>query len=160
MRVTYETGHQTLGVTADNAKNNDTMVEELADMNESFSGAASQGWCFAHILNLVAKAVLRQFDAGSKAKPGGDSDEAEAERLLADLLTGNDLEGFELDDKVDTDGDDEVDDDVNAWVDAREDLSEEEREELRESVLPMKLVLAKVSMSTYLDLVEHLLINL
>ena len=51
-----------LGVTADNASNNDKMIEHLAVVIDTFPGAPNQTRCFAHILNLVAKTVLRQFE--------------------------------------------------------------------------------------------------
>ena len=39
------------------------MIEHLATLNEAFPGAANQTQCFAHILNLVAKSILYQFEA-------------------------------------------------------------------------------------------------
>jgi hypothetical protein len=39
------------------------MIEHLAVLIDTFPGAANQTRCFAHILNLVAKSVLRQFEA-------------------------------------------------------------------------------------------------
>src|SRR6266567_2301250 len=69
---------QILGVTCDNASNNDKMVEHLATLLEGFPGAANQTRCFAHILNLVAKSVLRQFEA-PKEKGGKVIDHAARE---------------------------------------------------------------------------------
>ena len=54
---------QILSVTCDNASNNDTIVEHLAMLVENFPGAANKTRCFNHILNLVAKSILRLFDA-------------------------------------------------------------------------------------------------
>ncbi|KAF8870859.1 hypothetical protein BD779DRAFT_1399992, partial [Infundibulicybe gibba] len=51
-----------LSVTCDNATPNDTMVDGLAELIDAFPGAANRTRCFTHILNLVAKAVLSQFD--------------------------------------------------------------------------------------------------
>ncbi|KAI9056832.1 hypothetical protein FKP32DRAFT_1557130, partial [Trametes sanguinea] len=53
---------QILSVTCDNASSNDTMTEELADLLTAFDGDYSRTRCFLHILNLVAKSMLRQFD--------------------------------------------------------------------------------------------------
>ena len=47
----------------DNALNNDVMVDELANRLENFAGRANHIRCFAHIINLVVKAILREFDA-------------------------------------------------------------------------------------------------
>ena len=39
------------------------MIEHLATLVDTFPGAANQTRCFAHILNLVAKSILRQFES-------------------------------------------------------------------------------------------------
>jgi hypothetical protein len=59
---------QILGVTADNASNNDKMIEHLAVIIDTFPGAPNQTQCFAHILNLVAKTVFHQFEGPKKEK--------------------------------------------------------------------------------------------
>lgn len=120
------------------------MVAKLAEAIPSFPGSPNQVRCFAHIINLVAKTVLRQFDAGKDGKMG-DQDTA---AVLAEVVAGLDLDQTATDDgdvDVDTDTVEELDNDVDGWVDERTDLSEEEREELRDAVLPVKLILNKVS---------------
>ena len=109
------------GVTTDNASNNDKMIEHLTMLIENFPRAANQMRCFMHILNLIAKNVLQQFEA-PKLKGGKVLDEAARE--LAMVL--DDLEGLDDDDVALKSGDDEdggeggdnVDDDV---VDDEED---------------------------------------
>jgi hypothetical protein len=136
---------QTLGVTADNASNNDKMIEHLAVLLETFPGAPNQTRCFAHILNLVAKTVLRQFEAPKKGKAGKAVDGKE----LAAEIEGDDdkasesgtIDGDEYDD-VD---DDVVDDDDDGLPDEQEEWSEEELSSFKESVKPVQLVLTKVS---------------
>lgn len=145
-----------LGITVDNASNNDKMIADLAELNESFAGLANHIRCFAHVNNLVAKTVLNQFDTrrGADATAGsegaGEGDDLAA--LLAEIEAGKDLEDapVAVDEKA-TQGMDE-DDDVDEWVDELENLTEEERERIGEDVLPLKLVLAKVSrtFTTYL----------
>jgi len=44
--------------TADNASNNDTLVDELSILIPSFGGRQYRVRCFAHILNLVVKVSL------------------------------------------------------------------------------------------------------
>ena len=61
-----------LGVTCDNASNNDTMIESMAMILSNFSGEANQARCLAHIVNLVAKIILRQFDKPKKKKKTAD----------------------------------------------------------------------------------------
>jgi hypothetical protein len=48
-------GRQILGFTADNASNNNTLVDELADLLNGFQGSLTRVRCFAHILNLAVK---------------------------------------------------------------------------------------------------------
>jgi hypothetical protein len=38
------------------------MIKELADLVVEFPGPANQTQCFTHILNLVVKSILQQFD--------------------------------------------------------------------------------------------------
>ena len=54
-------GLQILGFTADNASNNNTLVDELADLLDGFQGSLTHVCCFAHILNLVVKVRVRFF---------------------------------------------------------------------------------------------------
>ncbi|EPS93985.1 hypothetical protein FOMPIDRAFT_1109429, partial [Fomitopsis schrenkii] len=53
---------QVLGVTCDNASANDAMINELEDILAGFPGPRARSRCFCHIINLVAKALLRQFE--------------------------------------------------------------------------------------------------
>ncbi|KAG2029754.1 hypothetical protein BDR03DRAFT_803603, partial [Suillus americanus] len=53
---------QILSITADNASSNDTMITELVDMVGHFSGKTVRTRCFLHIVNLVAKSLLKQFN--------------------------------------------------------------------------------------------------
>jgi hypothetical protein len=46
-----------LTFTADNASNNDTLVDELSVQIPSFGGSDSRIRCFAHVLNLVVKVL-------------------------------------------------------------------------------------------------------
>jgi hypothetical protein len=137
-------------VTADNASNNDKMIEHLATLIDSFPGVANQTRCFTHILNLVAKSVLRQFEV-PKAKGGKVVDDAARElAAVFDELedddkgsnSGGNEEGGEGNDDED---DNTVDDDEDGLPDERDGMSEEELASLEESVKPIRLVLTKVS---------------
>jgi len=115
------------------------MIEELADLLDDFPGAANQTRCFLHILNLVVKSIIKQFDL-PKAQADGIIDEATKE-LLA--LAGDiDLEEEQTRD----DGKDDEDDNDNeeGWVDERQSMAEWEKDELDESVQPVRLLLTKV----------------
>ena len=51
------------------------MIDELCALLEVFPGAENQTRCFAHIINLIAKTVIQQFDV-PKASEGEIVDEA------------------------------------------------------------------------------------
>ncbi|KAI0363454.1 hypothetical protein BV20DRAFT_906120, partial [Pilatotrama ljubarskyi] len=53
---------QILGFTCDNASNNDTMTDELAELLTNFGGQYARTRCFLHITNLTAKSLLHKFD--------------------------------------------------------------------------------------------------
>lgn len=109
------------------------MIEELSNLLESFPGAANQTRCFTHVLNLVVKSVIRQFDL-PKAQADDILDEATREFLEmgADL----EMEGME-------------EDNVEGWVDERASMSEIEVDELEEAVQPVRILLTKVKTIDY-----------
>ena len=63
------------------------MVDKLADKVESFARDASHVRCFAHVINLVVKSILAQFDTvRDGAGPGQDGlDAMSADRDSAAL---------------------------------------------------------------------------
>ena len=73
-----------LSVTCDNASVNDKMIEELTRLLPDFPGSANHTRCFLHILNLIAKTVIRQFDTPNNMF-GNEEGDAE---LLATLAKG------------------------------------------------------------------------
>ena len=129
---------QILSITCDNATNNDAMIEELANLLDDFPGPANQTRCFTHVLNLVVKSIIRQFDS-PKSKNDKHLDEVTNEVLS---FAGN-IE-FEEDDMAE-DGEDKEDDNVEGWIDERTLMTEAELEKLEESVEPLRLLLLKVS---------------
>lgn len=120
------------------------MIKELKLSLKDFS-AVNQTHCFMHVVNLVAKSFLKQFDTKKKCGEAN-NDNADLEELVTEV---------ELNKSQDAnDGrDGEEDDDLNGWVDEVEGLSDEEQLELLESIKLIKHVLFKVSIavSTYLD---------
>ena len=130
------------------------MVDSLATTVPSFQGASTRVRCFLHILNLVARVLLAQFD--SKKEDGADS--------LAEAL-GTMMEGLEVDEDSDDEdeddlesegegndgtGDDEeiednvLDAEIEACVEEIEDLTEEERADLKAAIVPLRQLLKKV----------------
>jgi len=129
------------------------MIEELAILIDDFPGPANQTWCFLHILNLVVKSIIRQFDLPTSKKNSEDNDE-NIDMATKELLK---LAGeIELEEEQiilaanDDDGRDIMEDDsIKGWVDEREEMTEEELLDLAESVQPVRLLLAKVFKQFY-----------
>ena len=155
----YPYTSQILSVTCDNASNNDTMTASLETTLPAFS-RFNRTRCFAHILNLVAKSLLRQFDVRKKVvrdvedveddnEPELTDEELEQEKALLELAQGLDEEERTTAQETDPDENIEEDDDVEGWVDEVEELSASERNELLRKVRPVKLVLAKVSTESH-----------
>jgi hypothetical protein len=107
--------NQILSVTADNASNNDTMIENLAEILDEFPGASNQTRCFAHTISICAKAILKQFDV-PKAKDGQVLDAA-AQALIE---MAKDLDIEERAEQETGVNDQEEDDQLLGWVDFRE----------------------------------------
>jgi len=134
---------QILSITCDNASNNDTMITELANLLDDFPGPANQTRCFTHILNLVVKSVIHQFDLPKSTKGNRNLDNA-TEELLS--LAGNiELEEDELE-RRDAEEEEGDEDNVEGWIDERILMTDIELEGLDESVEPVRLLLTKVSL--------------
>ena len=120
------------------------MIEHLAVLVDTFPGTANQTRCFAHILNLVVKSILCQFEGPKKGRVGadvateidGDNDNDDEESDSG----SNEGGGNECED-VDDDVVDDDDDDDEEEVD---EMSEEELLSVKEKVRPIRLVLTKV----------------
>jgi len=126
------------------------MVEHLSTLVENFPGAANQTRCFTHILNLVAKSILRQFEVKKKTNDDEPDDRDDATKALAALAQELELEDSSTemveDPEEELEDDDEVtEDDEDGLGDERDGMSEEEEAELEESLVPIRLMLTKVS---------------
>ena len=134
-------------VICDNASNNDTMIEELANLLDDFLGPANQTRCFLHILNLVVKSIIRQFDLPKSKKMLDDSD-ADKDDPTLDAAT---MELLKLAGDIDLEewitmstSDDDLeatDDDEEGWVDEHDNMTEDDLKELVASVQPVQLLL-------------------
>lgn len=107
------------------------MTRKLASVLHRFPGPANRVRCFAHIVNLVAKIILRQFDLSKSCAKQAEDD-----------LDGSDLELSELSD--DTGDDSEIDEgdigenkidegDIDDDADMESELAEVEME-MREEI--------------------------
>jgi hypothetical protein len=121
------------------------MIGELALLIEAFPGAANQTRCFLHIINLVAKSVLRQFESPNARHKDLLSNGAKELAALAEELEGS------VDEHNGDDGDpDEAENDNEEEGEhGREGMSDEEIATLEDGIQPVQLVLAKVSVTVY-----------
>jgi hypothetical protein len=115
------------------------MIEELDTDLEDFS-QVNRIRCFLHIVNLIAKSLLKQFDVPAK-RPSGDLDE-EVDEQLQELAREFNLEEATTQAFDNSDGDD---DDVDGIVDAGDLFSAHEKAAFEADVRPVQLTLAKVS---------------
>jgi hypothetical protein len=116
--------------------NNNTMVTELDHMLTQFS-PVNHTCCFAHILNLVAKSLLKQFDVNQDKKNDDNLDDEEQSLLaLAENIDEEELTMAQENDGED--GESEDDDSLEGWVDKIKVLTLEEQEHLEESIQPVK----------------------
>ena len=82
-------------------------------MIDDFPGATNQTRCFLHILNLVVKSIIRQFDLPKPKKKSSDDDDSDDDRLdqaSEELLklAGN----IDLEEEIMANGDEEDDDNL------------------------------------------------
>lgn len=142
------------------------MIEELSEIVDEFPGEANRTRCFLHIINLVAKSMLKQFEPPKKKtkkssknkKKGDDEDEeeegeeevsdnekeaAEMEALIAELT--RDIEREESRRPFTDGGDEEEEDNLEGFIDEVAAMSEGDQETLRKQNQPIRLLLAKVS---------------
>lgn len=116
------------------------MIRHLGELIDAFKGHESQTRCFAHILNLIAKSVIRQFDV-PRAKVNSLFDD-EATTALRELAGNIDNEEQEMANSEDDSEDEE--ENMDDWVDERQALMMERLAELDESLQPVRVVLVKV----------------
>ena len=102
------------------------MVKELEKTLVNFPGEASRTHCFCHIINLVAKSVITQFDVPNDANLAGQMEVEEARQQLEDKQENKDT------------------DDDKGWVDERAEMSAVELVVLDCDVFPARRVLTKV----------------
>jgi hypothetical protein len=95
---------QILGITGNNASNNDKMIEHLSNMLDNFPGPANQTQCFVHTVNLIAKLILKPFDIRKNKDVQAFNDAAHA---LTDSVVGHKMEQAAHDEEGKDDDEDE-----------------------------------------------------
>lgn len=126
----FKIEHKILSITCHNASNNDTMVEEMAKMLTAFSEVNHTHY-FTHIINLIAKSLLKQFDLKEKDEKDLTDDECKLVKLAGNIKEEEQIFIMESDTG---DGDTADDDDIDGWVDEIEELTYAEKENLDDSV--------------------------
>jgi hypothetical protein len=92
-----------LSVTCNNVSVNDVMIDKMEYLLTDFPGATNRTQCFAHILNLVVKTIMKCFDVaketGSNANDSDDDEfdvnESYVKDFMKDLETNKDMEDME-----------------------------------------------------------------
>jgi hypothetical protein len=119
------------------------MIDTLGPILDEYPGDANRARCFNHVIALVGKCLVCQFDV---SKGGADAALDEVEKELRKLADGIDVEEVlakcrqEPMNGEDNDDDDDDDDDDEMEVE----LSIEDCAELEASTQPIRLVLVKV----------------
>ena len=136
---------QMLAVTCNNASSNNVMIDEMEHLIVSFRGCCARSRCFCHIINLVAKMVLHQFEPPKhKKKTGTHDDEDDDEGDLTDW--DKELQRMMEDlDFNDEDEDAPGADSLEGFYDIRDDMSTAERATMEAEVRLVKTMLLKVS---------------
>ena len=112
------------------------MIDHLAMMLDEYPGPTNRTRCFTHILNLVAKCIMKQFDTPkTKDKAGSHGDTVETnEDDPDDLAAALD----ELEEELEKEG-------GGGWeYDMCVDMTNEDIQKLEENVKPVRHVLSKV----------------
>ena len=138
------TSTQVGSITCDNASNNDTMLVYLGNDLPGFRGARHHVRCFAHTLNLTAKAITRQFEVRPQ-RDGADviAIQTAEDRASEDLLRR--LAG-ELDmDETDVIGGGQTRDDEEGFMDEVNQMNANDLLAWRRNVQPIRSALIKVS---------------
>lgn len=120
------------------------MIDELQKILPSFRGRRGHVRCMAHIINLVAKGILRPFEVKKKQTSGsdnngnGDDDSPDLASALEELQAQlRDLEENGVCDEDDDDG----------FVNMLKEMSEGEMSEWTEAVAPIHMALVKVCLT-------------
>jgi hypothetical protein len=136
------------------------MIDELIDLVDNFPGPANQTRCFTHILNLVVKSILRQFDImNPKPESRHSLDDGSKELLsLADNLEVEE-EVFSGEGEGGITAEEPEDDNLDGWIDERTSMDDDDLQELEGSVKPVRVLLTKVRLLFNTLLLNYQIMN-
>lgn len=161
------------------------MIQELGNVLDRYPGEESRVRCFCHVINLVVKSIISQFDVPSKkaldagatelrkltiAVEEGATEAREAReqnnpgtsgvaklRKLAIDIDEEEATEVRADQQTKGPGAD-AQDNGDGWEDERDGMTEEELRELEADVLPAQCMLTKVRVTpTVSPLLSHLI---
>jgi len=137
--------YQILSITCDNATSNDKMIDELAGQLEEFPGAPNCARCFTHVLNLMVKSIMHQFDVPKKRWDVMDETTHDLFKLAGNIEEEKLEMQIEQEDSQEEPEEGPRLDNDEGWVDEQVGMAEEDMNELEDSVRPIQFVLTKVS---------------
>ncbi|PIL31003.1 hypothetical protein GSI_05696 [Ganoderma sinense ZZ0214-1] len=127
-------------ITCDNASNNDKMIKELVELLLGFDGERSHVRCFLHVLSLIVKALLHEFNS---SKP--------TTRRSATRARGKPAE----DDNADAEEDEEDDNNATDDLDPLREMTEKEQKQFEKDIRLVKLAIVKVFKDATLYFSHH-----
>lgn len=137
------------------------MIAELAELIEAFPGGANRSRCFAHILNLAGRSIIRPFDLPKSKARAANSEAEKALEVLAANIEVEEMLSRNVAPEPKEDGEeaDEVADDDVGWEDEDPSalMTVDEQEEWDEASVPVRLMLVKVSHRLHKSPIEFLL---
>ncbi|KAG1889610.1 uncharacterized protein F5891DRAFT_965438 [Suillus fuscotomentosus] len=119
----------------------------LAENVAHFGGDTARTRCFLHIVNLVAKSLLKQFDVPKNEALAFVGTAEEELREIAQGLEAEDADTVAENGASDPNADDT--DNLDGWVDEVGELSDEEHNMLQDDIRPIKFVLVKLCKLSY-----------
>jgi len=117
------------------------MIRQLAELVDEFKGEESQTCCFTHILNLIAKIIIRQFNVPKAQADKVFDDATMALMELADNINVEEQKMANSGDEVD---DEEEDENTEGWVDEHNAMTMDQLAALDKSVQLVRIMLVKV----------------
>lgn len=133
-----------LSLTCKNTSHNDTMTTELGHLLPTFS-SVNRTRCFSHVLNLIAKSFLRQFDIDWRSDNLREEEDLnDEERSLLEFAGSIGEEERTMAQENDEDEVVEEDDSLEGWVDEVDALTDRERRHLEKTIRPARRMLIKV----------------
>ena len=129
-----------VSIVCDNATSNDAMVNRLAHLLPEFEGHEDCTRCFAHVINLVTKSLLKMFDAP------GQTDDVEVEAAEEEGEVAVNIDNL-LRDLADIEKETPERDDPTDLYDEVAMMAEAERERFYEQTKDVSSALSKVGIT-------------